>query len=402
MSGFSRLIRLVPCLWAAARISNYGAGQISVPVQLGGQSLDAWRHGQIDLLHALSFTARTVVLAGPRPARGTSPRRSFLRAPSRPNVNFDGFVWVRPTPAPVRAVKDYWRSISKRFRRGPRLPIELQVKILHLAVKKHPNMPKRALTNLRLVSRSWNQELVASFWRHRWFHLAPKKATLPALRQRIAALINLSPVVLHVKIDARHTEIVLRSESQLRELLPEIVNVQATIRSLEIGRNDPLNEALLKWILRATSPGIREFGFRVQDAMLFAGPTSIFSLQNVTPTGLSRVVIDITGMTIFMPGVVPFQHLLFALVQLIKRFISLRHLQPFDVVIRVSKTSTVTVDHVDIVSMILHQVDAFRKKVGGKRLIFDGPNACVNNYARRQLAMFDKLPNFEFSRALKN
>lgn len=320
MSGIARLLRWAPCLWAISRLAN-NSGQAQRSHILNSQSGPQHASGPSDLLHTLSFTARTVVKHSPvvRPslaarspateaetARDTRgpPRswrwRSFLRQ-RQPQVHV-GWQWDYPPILPISWGMKGLSTAAKIISQvrgvyfGRPLPTELKNVIL-LTVQRSRRGPRELKeVDVRLVCNAWNQLLRRGFWEKRWLNLRPRNAQWPLIAERLDALVSNADVIKNIKLDGVLTDILPLSLEEALLICPQLANIALCgIERVKIGRLDSLNELLLKQILLHHQQNIRHFGFRLEDTVLYLGRRSLFVNSIMLLPRVRGITVDISN-----------------------------------------------------------------------------------------------------------
>ncbi|SPO22451.1 uncharacterized protein UTRI_01129 [Ustilago trichophora] len=318
MSGIVRLLRWAPCLWAISRLAN-SSGQAQRSHFLNSQSGPQHSSGPSDLLHTLSFTARTVVKHSPvvRPSLaartleteaqtasntgGTAKSwgwRGFLRR-RYPQVH-DGWQWDHPPILPISWSMKGLSIAAKIIRQvrgvsfGRPLPTELKNVIL-ITVQRSRREPRELKeVDIRLVCNAWDKLLRRGFWEKRWLNLRPRNTQWPLIAERLEALVRNADVIKNIKLDGMLTDILPLSLEEALLVCPQLANIALCgIQRVKIGRLDSLNELLLKQILLHHQQNIRHFGFRLEDTILYLGRRSLFVNSSLQLPRVRRITVDI-------------------------------------------------------------------------------------------------------------
>lgn len=322
MSGYARLLKWAPCLYAVSRVAS-NSGQGSRNQLLNTQSGTQPPPGTADLLHTLSFPARTVVKntyiprAAP-PRRTPSPTFSDAFVPeadgneavgfmsrlirSRSPLVRDGWQWDHPYRLPVRMAQAA-ASISARILSqvqgvcfAPSLPVELHDVVLITA--RHPVRRSGSFNteDLRLVCKTWDELLKKDFWRKKWLPLRPDNASWESIGERLNLLAKDAHVIKNVKIEGRATQVMPITLEDALRACPEMADIQhCQVQRIKIGLLDSLSEILLKQILLHRQGGIRHFGFRFDDTILFLGRRSMFVRSELLLPEVRRITVDISS-----------------------------------------------------------------------------------------------------------
>uniref|UniRef100_V5EM33 F-box domain-containing protein n=2 Tax=Kalmanozyma brasiliensis (strain GHG001) TaxID=1365824 RepID=V5EM33_KALBG len=195
-------------------------------------------------------------------------------------------------------------SISARIisqvRRGacfaPSLPVELHDAILIIA--RHPVRKSGSFKtgDLRLVCKQWNELHKKDFWRKKWLPLRPDNASWESIGERLKLLAKDAEVIKNVKIEGRATQVLPITLEDALRACPEIADIQhCQVQRIQIGLLDSLSEILLKQILLHRQDGIRHFGFRFDDTILFLGRRSMFVRSELLLPEIRRITVDISS-----------------------------------------------------------------------------------------------------------
>ncbi|TKY84893.1 hypothetical protein EX895_005973 [Sporisorium graminicola] len=326
MSGISRLLRWAPCFWAVSRLVS-SSGQTSRSQLLSSQSNYEYPSASGDLLHTLSFPARTVVKHTnvPRPAptrpnsRLSTPTGSersnasaaedsssassslSLFSTRRPLVH-DGWQWENPDRLPIRVVNKALSITSVILSQvrgvcfGRPLPIELQTGIL-VAVR-HPVRKYGSFSegDMLLVSKHWHSLHRRHFWQKRWLNLRPNVAQWSSIAERIQALARNADVIHNVKLSGVLTDIQPVTLQQALSNCSDLAHIaNSTVYRIKIGKLDYLNELLLKQILLHHQRRIRHFDFPAGETPFFLGRRSLFAGSVLLLPEVRRITVDITN-----------------------------------------------------------------------------------------------------------
>ncbi|CBQ70640.1 conserved hypothetical protein [Sporisorium reilianum SRZ2] len=322
MSGISRLLRWAPCLWAVSRLVS-SSGQTSRSQLLTAQSASQHPSGPADLLHTLSFPARTLVKHThiPRPAPASRHRRSSTASHSesvsaaesqgswassllrtrRPLIH-DGWQWDYPYRLPFRMAHQALSITSMIISQvrgvcfGSPLPIELQRGIL-LAVRKAARRSGELREgDMLLVSKHWYKLHRQHFWRKRWLSLRPDLAQWSSIAERIQTLFKNADVIHNVKLQGVLTDIQPTSLQQALSECPELGRIAiCNISRIKISKLDNLNEVLLKQILLHHQGQIRHFDFQAGETPFFLGRRSLFAGSVLLLPNVRRITVDISN-----------------------------------------------------------------------------------------------------------
>ncbi|CCF54428.1 hypothetical protein NDA10_000159 [Ustilago hordei] len=324
MSAVARLLKWAPCLWAISKLAS-NSGQAQRAQILNPHSGSHYPSiGTLDVLHSLSFTARTVVKhthiprASPALRRSQTevdnvappvdrPRRRWftLRLPSafrhwNPQV-YIGWQWEYPPYLPVRVGIHAVTKTSKIVRQareafvGIPVPVELEVAILKALINPARRPGARADVDVRLVCKAWNHILRPYFWQKRWLNIRPENATWASIGERLNALIRNADVITKVKMNARLTDIEPTPLERALQKCPELGELAlCEIKGIKVGLLDSLNEILFKQLMHHHQERITHFGFRFDDTILFLGRRSLFADSNLFLPKVRKITIDIS------------------------------------------------------------------------------------------------------------
>ncbi|KAJ1033315.1 hypothetical protein NDA13_001308 [Ustilago tritici] len=246
MSAVARLLKWAPCLWAISKLAS-NSGQAQRAQILNPHSGSQYPSTVTsDVLHSLSFTARTVVKHTHIPRASPALRRSQTEVDN-----------VAP---PVERPRRRWFTL--------RLPVLSVIGILR-------------------CTSAGNGSILPIY--------LPENATWASIGERLNALIRNADVITKVNMNARLTDIEPTPLESALQKCPELGELAfCEIKGIKVGLLDSLNEILFKQLMYHHQERITHFGFRFDDTILFLGRRSLFADSNLFLPKVRKITIDIS------------------------------------------------------------------------------------------------------------